>query len=163
MRSQQGLQRVDLTVAAKKRPSIKFPSGTFQSERNYIDFIVDGESLTEFARRVGYDLVSVLTREGLRKEVQRSHKRLMLEEAADFPNNRRSILVCGECGDLGCGALSVVIDSFGDSVTWSNFGYENTYEEQVRLEKLESLGPFRFDLTKYRSALDGALTLLEKA
>jgi len=51
--------------------------------------------------------------------------RLLLEAAADFPDDRRAILVCVECGGLGCGAYSARIHREGDIVVWSDFGYEN--------------------------------------
>ena len=59
-------------------------------------------------------------------DVQRATiARLLLEAPADFPNERRALLVCAECGDLGCGAYSALICRDGDVITWSDFGFEN--------------------------------------
>jgi hypothetical protein len=55
--------------------------------------------------------------------------RLLLTSEADFPNERRSLFVCAECGDLGCGAVTLSVTRVGGKVVWSDFGYENTYEE----------------------------------
>jgi hypothetical protein len=37
-------------------------------------------------------------------ETLKAVDRLLLMSDADFPNDRRSLFVCAECGDLGCGA-----------------------------------------------------------
>ncbi len=150
------LSKLDVVIA--RRPYLRFPNGTYQSGRTYVDFLVDGKSL---AAAIKLDLVSVLTAEWDVSERQKSIRRLLLEEPADFPENRRSLFVCAECGDLGCGAVSLVIDLSTDAVTWRDFGYENNYEPQVHHEGLESLGPFVFGLDSYRRSLQNALELLE--
>src|ERR1700675_1131017 len=99
-----------LEVRLRQRPGVTFPGGTSKSERNYFDFIISEQSLSERANNVGYDLVSVLAKEWVPEESQKAIRRLLLIDPADFPNNRRSLLVCGECGDLGCGAVSVTIE-----------------------------------------------------
>ena len=80
--------------------------GFYKSERNFLDFIVDGQSLGEKAR---YDLVSVLCGEWAPEERERSVRRLLKEEPANFSDDRRSLLVCAECGGIDCGAVSVVV------------------------------------------------------
>jgi hypothetical protein len=157
------LELSKLALKIRKRPGVKFPNGTTQAERNYVDFIIGGESISERAISAGYDLVSVFTREWMREEREKSLRRLLLTDPADFPNNRRSLLVCGECGDLGGGAVSIVVDLSGDRATWREFGYENSYEEEVHFEKLKELGPFRFDLREYENALAGAMALLQQS
>ena len=77
-----------------------------------------------------HDLVSVLCRDFLLDEVIRSVNQLLLIEGADLPNNRRSIFVCGECGDISCGAITAVVTRQGDRISWSDFGYENNYDEK---------------------------------
>jgi hypothetical protein len=149
-----------LALEIRQRSAVKFPNGNTQSERNYVDFVVDGQSLCEQAIRAGYDLVSVLAREWVPEEREKSLRRLMLVDPADFPHNRRSLFVCGECGDLGCGAVSIVIDFSEDMVTWREFGYENNYDEQVHFDKLKDVGPFKFSLQEYKDTLARAMALL---
>lgn len=84
-------------------------------------------------------------------------RRLLLEEPADLPNNRRTLYVCPECGDIGCGAVSLVVERAGDKVVWRDFGYENNYEDVVRTEGYEDVGPFAFDPADYAAALKKAL------
>lgn len=146
-----------LEFALRQRSFVKSPNGTFRSERNYLDFIIDGESLVNLAR---YDLVSVLCREWVPTEREKSVRLLLRTEPADFPDDRRSILVCGECGDIGCGAISAIIDFSNGSVIWKDFGYQNNYEPEIHGEHLKRLGPFEFDLEDYKSRLIYALDTL---
>lgn len=147
-----------LDLILRQRPYVKSPSGTFQSERNYLDFVIDGQSLAE---RTGYDLVSALCREWVSEEREKSVRRLLREEAADFPDDRRSLLVCAECGDIGCGAVSIIIQIPDRTVLWRDFGYQNTYEPEIHVAHLKDFGPFEFDLGDYKSILIRALDILK--
>jgi hypothetical protein len=134
------------------------PNGSHQSERNFLDFIVDGQSLTEWTR---YDLVSVLCKEWAADEREKSVRRLLKEEPADFADDRRSLLVCAECGDIGCGAVSAIVDFSDKAVVWRDFGYQNNYEAEIHGEHLKNLGPFEFDLVDYKSKLIHALEMMK--
>jgi len=147
-----------LDFALRQRPYVKSPNGTFQSERNYLDFLIDGVSLAELAR---YDLVSILCKEWALEEREKSVRRLLGEESADFPDDRRSLLVCGECGDITCGAVSIMLDISDNTAVWQGFGYQNTYEPEISGEHLRNLGPFQFDLDDYRNKLIQALSTLK--
>lgn len=146
-----------LEFALRQRPFVKSPNETVRSERSYLDFIIDGESLVNLAR---YDLVSILCGEWVSTERERSIRRLLRTEPADFADDRRSILVCPECGDIGCGAVSVVVDFSNGSVIWKDFGYQNNYEPEIHGEHLKRLGPFEFGLEDYKSKLIHALDTL---
>jgi hypothetical protein len=150
------LSTLDLTL--RQRPYVKSPSGTFQSERNYLDFVIDGQSLAEQARR---DLVTVLCKEWAFQEREKFVRRLLREEPADLPDNRRSLLVCGERGDIGCGAVSIILHVSDKTVLWQDFGYQNNYELEIHREHLKGPGPFEFDLGDYKSKLIRALDMLK--
>jgi hypothetical protein len=137
--------------------------GAYQSARRYVDFIVDGISLNQAMKSAGYDLVSVFTEEWKNSFREEAKQRLLLQRDSDFPNGRRALYVCGECGDLGCGAVSIIVEFQNESVIWRNFGYENTWEEIVRVEKLRDIGPFRFPLASYRKAIEAAAELLNQS
>ena len=126
--------------------------GGGRTQRDFLDFIVDGRPLSE---SVG-DQVSCL---GwlVPEENARAARRLLLEEPADLPNNRRTLYVCGECGDIGCGVVSVVVERDGDKVVWRDFGYENDYEGVVHTRDFEGVGPFTFDRAAYGRAIRQAL------
>jgi hypothetical protein len=102
-----------------------------------------------------------MAKEWVIPEIEKSVGRLLLKDPADLPNDRRSLLVCGECGDIGCGAISIVIDTSENIVTWRDFGYENNYEPDVHTEKLKELGPFEFAADEYKRKLLDALEQLK--
>jgi hypothetical protein len=45
--------------------------------------------------------------------------RLQGETQPDYPPNRVAIYVCPECGDLGCGAITVAVSREEGTVIWS--------------------------------------------
>ena len=149
-----------LTVKSKRRNGEKIGGGAFKSERNYIDFVIDGTSLGEILSNAGHDLVIVFTREWMPEEREKSLRRLLLLEPADFPKNRRSIMGFAECGDLGCGAVSVLVESLGEEFVWRDFGYENNYEEVLHVDGLRDLGPFHFESRTYKEILTAAMLQL---
>src|SRR4051812_35677270 len=101
--------------------------GNGKTQRDYLDFVIDDKPLFEEIRG---DLISCL---GwfIPEQNIKAIERLLLKEPADFVNNRRSLYVCPECGDLGCGAVSIVIEQIGDKIVWRDFGYQNNYEDEV--------------------------------
>jgi hypothetical protein len=92
-----------LELRALKRAGVQYPNGTFKSERHFLDFVIDGQSLWEALRKP--DMVSVLCVEYAEDETANAISRLLLSQKADLPDGRRSFFVCSECGDLGCGAI----------------------------------------------------------
>ena len=98
-------------------------------------------------------MVSILCVEFSPDETAKAIKRLLLKEKADLPNGRRSVFVCSECGDLGCGAITAVVDERGGTITWKDFGYENNYEDKIDLDKYGAIGPFTFNAKTYGQAL----------
>lgn len=126
--------------------------GGGRTQRDFLDFVIDGHSLSAV---VG-DQISCL---GwlVPEENARAARRLLLEEPADLPDNRRSLYVCPECGDIGCGAVSLVVESIGNKIIWRDFGYENNYEGEVRADGFEDLGPFVFDRSEYENVIKQAI------
>jgi hypothetical protein len=133
-----------LTFIPARRSSIKYPNGTYKSERQFLDFVVDGQSLWEVVGKPR-DLVSVLCAEYSPAESVRAVNRLRLTEKADFPGDRRSLFICSACGDLGCGAITALVVRQGDTIVWKDFGFENNYEENINLADYKGVGPFGFD------------------
>lgn len=143
------------------RVGVKFSDGAYKSERHFLDFVVNGTSLWE---RVGkrHDMVTVLCREFAIDETRKAVHRLLLKEKADFPDDRRSLFICSECGDLGCGAISLIVMKEGNSIIWKAFGYENTYERDVKLIDYAEVGPFAFDAVPYELLLLEAIDRLRQ-
>jgi hypothetical protein len=136
--------------------------GTFKSERHFLDFVVDGQSLWE-ALGERHDMVSIVCAEHSADETAKVIGRLLLNEKADLPNDRRSFFVCSECGDLGCGAVSAVVERRGETITWKAFGYENTYEDKILLDAYCTVGPFTFDAMAYERTLLQATDVLRRS
>ena len=125
------------------------PGGAGATERDYLDFVIDGRLLSE---QIAGDFVTPLGW-GDASEQTRAARRLLLDEPADFPNDRRSLYVCPECGDLGCGALSAVIENVDNQIVWRDFGHQNNYEDIVRLDDYRNIGPFVFEAAEYESVI----------
>ena len=128
-------------------------SGPNRVDRSFLDFVVDGLSLyDEIGRRS--DLVSTLwISPPAPEEQQKAVRRLLGLEQGDLPGDRVSLYVCPECGDVGCGAITLKIEFAVDEVRWSDFGYENTYEESIDRASYGSIGPFRFSRQAYEELM----------
>ena len=151
-----------LTLTPLTRAGTQSANGTSKSERHFLDFVVDGESLWEALGR-RHDMVSILCVEYSADETAKAVGRLFLSEKADLPNGRRSVFVCSECGDLGCGAITAVVERQGEIITWKAFGYENNYEDKIWLDDYSTVGPFTFNATIYERTLMQVLNLLRPA
>lgn len=55
---------------------------------------------------------------------------LSLGLQARLPAGRVELYVCRECGDLGCGALTVNIERSGQMVRWNQFGWDGSHHEE---------------------------------
>lgn len=151
-----------LELAPLTRAGVKHANGTFKSERHFLDFVVNGQSLWE-ALGKRHDMVSILCSEYVAAETAKAVNRLLLREDADLPNDRRSLFVCSECGDVGCGAITIVVAKLDATITWNAFGYENSYEEKVALDEYGAVGPFTFNATTYRQTLLEAMDRYRRA
>ncbi len=125
--------------------------GGGRTERNFLDFIIDGQSLSEiidgdFASCLGWYIP---------EENEKAVNQLMLKTESDLPNNRYILYICPECGDIGCGAITVSINRNNDVFIWSEFGYQNDYDSEI--QPIEEIGSFSFDRVQYRNALKKAL------
>jgi hypothetical protein len=128
-------------------------SGPDRVDRSFLDFVVDGLSLyDEIGRRS--DRVSTLwISPPAADEEQKAVRRLLRHEQGDLPGDRVSLYVCPECGDVGCGAITLKIEFAVDDVIWSDFGYENTHEESIDRASYGSIGPFRFSRQAYEELM----------
>jgi len=140
-----------LSFAEAVRQGERFKDGRYKSPRKFFDVIVNGFSMWE---RLGkpHDMVSVLCVDFLPQSLL-ALERLMLRIDSELPDNRRSLFVCSEgYEDVGCGVISLSVKTEGSKVLWTDFGYENNYEN-ARLDSYRDVGPFRFDRLQYEAAL----------
>lgn len=141
-----------LQLREEKRPYESLGSRAHKSEREFMDFVIDGQSLWELCKIEGLDNISCIW---LPRVDEAAVKRLLLLEPADFPEGRVSLYVCAECGDIGCGAVSVRIAMDGDSVTWCDFAYQNNYDDSMThsLGSFADIDPVSFEKNEYHNLL----------
>ena len=89
--------------------------------------------------------------------------RLLGRCAPDLPSTRVALYVCPECGDLGCGAVGVVVERAEGTVVWRSFAYENNYDGMVHHEGYDDLGPFEFAESEYSGVIAKLAAILQNA
>ena len=143
------------------RIGVKYTGGLLKSERHFLDFVIDGESLWQKLGKPR-DSVSIVCFEFSREETFKAVNRLLLIEKAVIPADRRSLFICGECGDIGCGSVTASVVRDGQAVVWKDFGFENDYEEDIRLDEYEGIGPYSFEWGPYERVLLQAIEDVNK-
>jgi hypothetical protein len=83
--------------------------------------------------------------------------RFLPDGPPDFPNGNRAVLVCRECGDFGCGALTIRIEAQGPHIVWSDWLWQATYDESQRNGFGQRVPRFAFEREAYADALRKAL------
>lgn len=132
----------------------------------FVDFVVDGRSLLEY---LGWpDQITAL--EGKPRPVNEAAiRQLLMLEPTELVDGRQAIYICPECGDLGCGAISAVVELRGDFVVWEDFASYNPYNYDenappgtpaIGRAGYEGIGPFIFDAEAYAQAIRSATDLL---
>jgi hypothetical protein len=145
-------------VVIHRRPDHS-PEGDGRREQISIDFVVNGLSLlNELVKRSGghSDFMGCLCK-GLSELREAAIARLRVEAVPDTETGRVILYMCPECGDIGCGSYSTIIESIEGEYVWRSFAYENGYEPAA---PVEDLGPFFFAKKAYRDALSSAESAL---
>jgi len=126
-------------------------NGATVTQRDSVDFLVNGESLLVrlVSTHGGHGDYMGCFVQGFLDAAKEALSELLLEEAGTT-ERRVGIYICPECGDIGCGRFSVLVDRRVNEVVWSGFAYENGYEDPLTFE---DLGPFHFELTQYENAI----------
>ena len=144
-----------LTFEIKSRKGTNnLPSGITKSERNYIDFVVSGKSLGEILGVEKSDLIGNFGWADNAEYENGQISEFLKEKEPSLETNRIMFYVCAECGDIGCGALTGKISETENEIIWSEFAYENNYEE-YDLTEYENIGPFIFEKVSYRNKFNG--------
>ena len=143
-----------LTFELKSRKGINnIPSGITKSERNYIDFIVSGKSLGEILGAQKLDLIGNFGWTDNLDYENGQISEFLKEKKPTLETDRIMFYVCAECGDIGCGALTGKISETENEIIWSEFAYENNYEE-FDLTEYQNIGPFIFDKKSYLNKIN---------
>lgn len=122
-------------------------------ESHYMDLVVDGRSLRDLLTDRA-DMVTPLNRAWLSTVPDAIEELLGRSHTEGLAEGRTSFLVCGSCGDLACGAVTVALHLDTDTVTWSKFAWEDGHAPSTRIDGApESL---TFDRQRYTAALTDA-------
>jgi hypothetical protein len=130
-------------------------NGVFQVHRDFVDFIVVGRPL--LFQLSDLDAVSPLASDVPPAIFTEQVRGLLLETDAPLPDGRHVIYGCPECEDLGCGAVTAVIERDGDDFIWRDFAWQTTEAVDLQLNGYHGIGPFRFQGAEYRTALGSLL------
>jgi hypothetical protein len=127
--------------------------------RSFLDFVIDGRSLKDDLDSDGYiDDVSIVG-SGFLAEAERSWLDILLgDKQPALESGRVESYVCGECGDIGCGSITISLEFEAKAVVWRDFGFEVNYwfddpAELLNLADYRRIGPLRLDREQYRHAL----------
>jgi len=150
-----------LSLAWRIRPGRKNVGsfGGSQTERRFLDFVIGERSLFDMLHAANQDLIGVLGWASKEMDIA-TIDQLLLRQSAALPNGRHLIFVCGECGDIGCGAITADVCSEDDQIVWKNFGFENDYDEEMSdFETYQGIGPFSFHKGEYTRAFESYLSI----
>lgn len=123
-----------------------------RTEHRHLDFLVDGVSLYD-QLRIG-DQVTPLG--CWLPDAEREYIQKLLAASGRVP-----LYVCAECGDLGCGAITALVERTSDGFVWRDFAFENNYDASITdAESYRAVGPFVFNKTEYWRVLSERATTL---
>ncbi|MFF5920569.1 hypothetical protein ACFY8C_19835 [Streptomyces flavochromogenes] len=124
-----------------------------------VDLVVDGRALLHrLDESEGADTVSPLAGD-LPPALRAEHVRALLDPAAaagpaaSLPGGRRVIYSCPDCEDLGCGAVTAVVEHDGEDVVWRDFAWQTGPTADPAREGYPGVGPYRFHRAAYRTVL----------
>ncbi|TCC17255.1 hypothetical protein [Kribbella sindirgiensis] len=149
-----------LALVAEVRAGDAGSPGDLRTDRHFLEFVVDGERL---GRVLGpfldyddatEDYVSVLVRDWPTGRAFEDLDRLLGAVPEPSLGGRTAIYVCAECGDVGCGAVTAVVEVHDELVVWRDFGYQNDYEPFDQRTVFTEVGPFTFDRRSYARVLE---------
>ncbi|WP_210575356.1 oxidoreductase [Streptomyces sp. GESEQ-4] len=130
-------------------------NGDYQVHRDFVDFIVNDRPL--LFQLSDLDAVSPLASDVPPAIFTAQVRSLLLETDAPLPGGRYVIYGCPECEELGCGAVTAVIEQVGDDYLWRDFAWQTDDYADLSLNGYHGIGPFRFRGAEYRTALTSLL------
>lgn len=134
-------------------------NGGEKTERFSSDFQVNGQSLAELLG-VSSDMMGRFV-VGYPEANQKSRDIFLLHTPADLENGRTLLYTCGECADIGCGALTVFIRREPGMFIWENFAYENSNDPTMTdYKSYEAIGPYYFEEDSYKKIILAASKII---
>lgn len=124
------------------------------ARRRFLDFEVDGRSFYDMLRERGMDYISVLWLDSADESPSASAVAQLLGDApGDLPDGRVAVFVCPECGDLGCGAITVRLVIAPGEVAWHEWGWQSDYDSAVDRSQLADLPSVTLHRAEYERTL----------
>ena len=124
--------------------------GSNKTEREYLDFIISGQSLKRILGAEKADFISSISLETTKEYFKYILNVFRLKEKSELESGRVMLYVCPECGDIDCGAITAVILDVGDRIIWRDFGYETGYGGLS--EKYSNIAAIEIDRQNYFEA-----------
>jgi hypothetical protein len=128
----------------------------------FLDFVIDGVPMYPDMRK-RFDGASPLWLGHKPAEASslESVERLLGVRPGDAPSGRVALYLCGMCGDLGCGAVTVAVRVGDDAVEWSDWSYYYGYDRDDRSDAdsrqlVDHLPTMTFARIPYEAALRDA-------
>jgi hypothetical protein len=138
-----------VTVTAKK------------DEIAYLEIEVDGKPLAHhFAGRQGAHPSRISPLGWCSSSPNHRSKvvhQFLAQTKSELVSGRVPVLVCEDCGDIACGAITVRILRESDRIVWTDWFYENGYEPGCSLEWPIKPGDFVFNVDAYEAEIRKAL------
>lgn len=112
---------------------------------NQIDLAINGRPLSDHPGCGGLFVLNLFPSRNPRLYNQM----LRLEVESDLRQGRIPLYVCNTCGEYGCGCTTVSITRKGDRFIWSDFRFENNYEETFQQTLRQQQMRFDFAASHY--------------
>ena len=138
--------------------SIKFIERTFrkignQREVSFFDVLIDGNSLYD---QLDLDQSRNVCRLGYYRNKQLNIDTInefLKIKPSDLETRRTMLFICRECGDIGCGAITLEIEKTKTTFIWKNFAHENNSFALDESSYISFL-PLEFDLVEYETEFE---------
>ncbi|MEU7298557.1 hypothetical protein AB0A76_36170, partial [Streptomyces exfoliatus] len=113
------------------------------------------------AAAAGPDVVSPLAAD-LPPTLRAAHVRRLLDPTPSLADGRQVIYSCPDCEDLGCGAVTAVVERHdedgsdgedGGSIVWRDFAWQTGPTADPARDGYPGVGPYRFHGPTYRAVL----------
>jgi hypothetical protein len=115
------------------------------------ELVIDDQPLGEYLwpGQQNHIHISPFGRPGARGQILAAYTATQLLRKAPAPSasGRRPIYVCNECGDLGCGGVTAVIERQDTAIVWHDFGFET--HDPADLQRIDPSPIFRFESSTY--------------
>jgi hypothetical protein len=143
-------------------PSVRSVDDSSQAQTGFLDLVVDGRSLVPELGRRGYELVTPLwTGAAGRQCWPEEVDRLTGRRPGPGRDGRVALFVCGECGDLGCGAVTVRLTCSDSEVSWADWGFETGRDGEFHRDGLQDLPTYVFDGSAYEATFAAVLSMAD--